>query len=264
MTMNYRRKNKRNYKKIVSFSVGIILVIFILSIFSKSVRTGLTDVASTVAYPFWKSKVYVGSKFSTFKGLIKSRESLVETNIELKEELLRRKAKSLDLELLEAENENFRAMLGRADATSTLPAFILARPPKTGYDVFVVDRGGNAGVTIGRQVFFENILLGEVIEVSAQTSKIKLLSSGGTETEAFLGSQNLPITMMGRGGGNLVGLVSQEVKVTVGDVIMIPGENNKILGKVEEIERGPASAFKKIYARLPINLSELRWVSIEQ
>src|SRR3989338_9369879 len=200
MTMNYRRKNKRNYKKIVSFSVGIILVILILSIFSKSVRTGLTDIANAVAYPFWKSKVYVGSKFYTFKGLIKSRESLVETNIELREELLRRKARSFDLELLEAENENFRAMLERADATSTLPAFILARPPKTGYDVFVVDRGGNAGVTVGHQVFFENILLGEVIEISPETSKVKLLSSGGTETQASLGSQNLSITMMGRGG----------------------------------------------------------------
>jgi len=262
--MNYRRKNNRNYKKTVLFSISVILLIIILSIFSKPLRNVLSNVAGGVAYPFWKTKVYAENKFSTLNALIKSRENLVKTNIELKEELLRRKAKSFDSSILEEENKTFRAILGRTEATSTIPAFILARPPLTGYDVFIVDIGENSAVEIGNEVFFENILLGEVTEVLAQTSKIRLLSSGGVETGAFLGSQNLPIKMTGRGGGNLVGSVSQEVKVEIGDLVVVSGERNKILGKVEEIERGPASSFKKVYTRLPINLSEIRWVSVSK
>ncbi|MEK7552112.1 MAG: rod shape-determining protein MreC [Patescibacteria group bacterium] len=264
MTMNYRRKNKRNYKKIVLLSLCIILFIFILSILSKPLRNVFADIAGGVAYPFWKSKIYIENKFSILTALINSRESLVKTNIELREELLHRRAKSFDLDLLEEENKTFRAILERTEATSTIPAFILARPPLTSYDVFIVDVGRNANIEIENKVFFENILLGEVVQVLAQTSKIRLFSSGGIETQAFLGSQKLPIKMIGRGGGNLVGSVSQEVKVEIGDEITISGERSKILGKVEEVEHGPASSFKKIYVRLPVNLAELRWVSIEK
>lgn len=264
MTMNYLRKNKTNYKKIIVNCVAGVVVIFILSFFSPSFSVFFSRVAGTVAYPFWKSKSYVSEKFLMLGGLIESRESLVKSNIELTDQITHLRGKLFDLDLLEEENKNFRAILDRTEATSTLPAFILARPPLTGYDVFVLDLGSQNGVSVGQKVFFESIMLGEIVETTPRTSKVKLLSSGGVETEAFIVSQSMPIKLLGRGNGNLTGSVSQEVKVVVGDTVIIPGERNEILGLVDGVEHGPASSFKKIYVRLPINLSELRWVSIDR
>jgi len=197
------------------------------------------------------------------QAFVKSRESMIKENQELKKKLMESEFQKADIEILTIENKQLRNLLDRQEMPKTLPAFILVRPPQTLYDVLIIDIGKNKGLKSGERVLFRNILLGEIIEVFEKTASVKLLSSGGFETEAYIERINLPVKIIGKGSGNFESKLPKDAEVEIGDFLIIPGDRGKLLGQVEEIERNPASSFIKIFFRLPLNLQEIRWVSVE-
>lgn len=261
--MNYHRKSKSISKDFFLKALFFVLLMVLLYSFSSNLDFFLTRSLHSVAYPFWKSKAFFSKRLFVIQAIIKSKETILNENRELKNKLLEIDYQRADIEILTIENKQLRSLLEREEVPETLQAFILARPPQTLYDVLIIDIGKKKGLKGGEKVFFRNILLGEIIEVFEKTASVRLLSSGGFETKAYIDRINLPVIIIGKGSGNFESKLPKDANVEIGDFLIIPGERGKLLGQVEEIESNPSSSFIKIFFRLPLNLQEIRWVSVE-
>jgi rod shape-determining protein MreC len=260
--MNYHLRSDRKFRKIWLIPVIIIAIILFL-IISSPLQRALGGTLNYLSYPFWKAKATFSNRVSHGEALWRSRLSLVEDNKALRKELARLELNLETLPFLEEENKNLKALLDRGALHENLPALVLARPPQTFYDVLIIDVGKNSGLEGGEIVYFESIVLGEVEEVNAKTSKVRLYSSSGVETEAFVERIDLPVLVTGRGGGNFKARLPQESPIEEGDFLTIVGNPNRLLGQVEAIEANPKDSFKRILLRYPVNLSEIQWLAVE-
>lgn len=264
--MNYLRRDDRKSKSKKVFLTLIIttLVIIIVFIFSNNVTNFFSRSLNFLAYPIWQIKNSASVNDFYLTAFFRSRVRLAEEVKDLKEKLLKTELELKGLELAIQENQSLKEILDRADLSLFTPALVLVRPPQASYDSFIIDLGIEDGVSTGRKVFFESVLLGEIVEVFDKTSKVKLYSSSGIETQAFIERIDLAVKAKGKGGGNFAAEVPKDALVEVGDYLIVLGSSQKLLGQVEEIENEPTKSFKKLLFRYPVNLTSIKWVTVEK
>lgn len=166
----------------------------------------------------------------------------------------------------------------------TCPSFslqlvpIISRPPQSPYDILIIGAGSKNGIATGMMVMAQdNVLLGHVAEVFPLTSKIKLISFSGEETNVMIESQttydvgsttdivsHISAIAIGRGGENLEIKLPSAIEIKSGDKVMTMGTFPLAVGVVEKVEIDLSDPFQKILFRLPINIQELKYVMIEK
>jgi rod shape-determining protein MreC len=157
-------------------------------------------------------------------------------------------AENARLRELVAENDELRSQLGFQETHPELTAVtasVVGRDP-AGIEKFIlIDRGSNDGIRVGMGVVSPNFLVGEVIEVDENRSKVLLMIDAGFQTGARL--------QISRGTGIVYGLWQaggraemrhipidtdvnpEEIIVTSGRSLMIP--EGLIIGKILETHR---------------------------
>jgi len=110
-----------------------------------------------------------------------------------------------------------------------IPCRVVYRFPDRWFSEMVVDRGRDDGVTVGMAVLGEKGLVGEVVEVSAKISRVRLITSYDSVVGALvLRSRSFGVL---RGTGNSyceLLYVTEEGDVSPGDEIVTAGMGEKI------------------------------------
>lgn len=241
--------------------VACVFFVFLLQVIAPRL---LPSIARTVAIPFWKTESFVVTKFDRFFGYFRTKGSLMSENNLFRLELEDAHNRLLALEILEKENIELKEMIGRKLERTELSTFVLARPPRTVYDTFVLDVGKNGNVKAGDKVLVSGtIWLGEIRETYGDSSLAKLLSSPGEKRELLVARTNTPVTIVGAGNGNFRAEIPRGVSVNIGDVLVPPGLKEMVVAKIYDIELNPEDSFQKIYARAPINIQTLISVDVD-
>ncbi len=261
--MIYLLPSKRgNRKKFLPFFVVSIFICLILLINFIS-PTFLGGVSNKLGLPVWKSGGFLFTQFSNMQAFIHSRVNLLHINEDLRSQLSDLNTKLLSLSILEQENKDLKKDWGRIEDSPTILASVLVKPPQSFYDTLILDVGQKDGIQIGARVAgSDNIILGVIDEVYDDTSRAKLFSSVDTETSVMINRNNINVNLIGMGGGNFEIKVPQEVDIAEGDVLILPGININIVSTVIAIESNPTNSFKRIFCKTPINIAELRFVSV--
>lgn len=261
--MIYLLPSKRgNRKKFLPFFVVFIFIclIFLINFISP---TFLGGVSNSLGLPIWKSGGFFFTQISNMKAFTHSRLTLLDINQSLKEDLAEANAKLSAMSVLEQENIDLKKTFGRTDGVMSILASVLVKPPQSFYDTLILDVGERDNVKNGaRVVVGENVVLGNIDEVYEKTSRAKLFSSVDAETLAVINRNNIGVTLVGKGGGNFEIKVPQEVDIVEGDVLILPGMSTSIVSTVVAIEANPTNSFKRIFCKTPINIAELRFVSV--
>lgn len=154
--------------------------------------------------------------------------------------------------------------LNTPDSTMVL-GVILSRPPRTPYDSLIIDIGEDEGLLEGDLVYAErNFVIGEVAEVYAASSIVKLFSSPDQKVDVLIGSSTTPVIAEGRGGGNFYIKIPKNINVTEGDQIVAPGIREHVFGTAEQVETDDAEAYSHVYFKLPVNIYSLHYVQIKK
>ena len=154
-------------------------------------------------------------------------------------------------------------LVGRKQESNIVIAAVLTRPPQTPYDVIIIDAGSNESLTIGSEVSLpEGPILGIISEVFPKSAKVRLFSASGEETNAVLERNNVPVTLVGTGGGNFRMTLPREIAIEKGDRILSPNIASRPLATVGEISVRPTDAFQEVLAKSPTNIFSLRFVFI--
>jgi cell shape-determining protein MreC len=165
----------------------------------------------------------------------------------------------------ESTAEALRNQYGRTIDQTGILAGILVRPPQTPYDILIIGAGSDSGVEIGNNASLSGgIKIGRVIEVYSNTSTVQLYSSNGVKTQAILERNEVPIELIGNGGGNIIFHLSREMETEVGDRILDATILGSLIGVVEDIEVAPTDSFKKVLVKSIAPLNSVRFLHITE
>lgn len=175
------------------------------------------------------------------------------------------------IQSLENENSNLRDSL-ETISSSTKREFVnypvITTPPFSPYDTLVIDTGrSSVKPLIGAFVqTLDGYIIGKVEQTEGNTAIVKLFSSSGFKNQVRIGKGSTTVSAVaeGMGGGNFYVKLPQNTKVVVGDPVKWVAKKHIFLGAVEYIELDKGSAFNDIYFKLPVNISQLLYVSIEK
>lgn len=167
-----------------------------------------------------------------------------------------------DRDALYAENLDLKERLGRTGVPPVrIVGAVLMRPPGVPYDTLVIDAGAAEGVAVGEYVSAGGTaLVGEVSEVYANASRVRLFSAPGEQYDALLRG-TIPVKIEGQGGGSMVAQAPSGTQVAVGDSALLPGIAGGLTARVSAVEISEGS-FVTIYFHLPVDIFMLRFVEV--
>jgi cell shape-determining protein MreC len=258
MKATYLPKNRS--KRPYLIRVFILLAILILgAIVFRFVAHPIVSIVS----PIWKAENKVMSSLRNSATFFTSQKSLVAENDMLKERLY-----FLEREMISLSNERIQEevlfdLLGRKERSEEVVASVLSRPSQTPYDVIIIDVGSNDSISVGSQVSLpEGPILGLVSEVFPASAKVKLFSANGEETNAILERNQLPVTLIGTGGGNFKMALPRDVEIKKEDRILFADIFSRPVATVGEIVNNPTDSFIEVLAKSPTNIFTLRFVFV--
>lgn len=258
--MIHRRDNRKIRQREVALIATLALGAFLL-LYAPS-RTALTGVVYRTAPGIWDFGAWMSDAGKGVTTNFHLKRSLVHENEALKAELTRLQALVLDRNLLEEKVSKLEEALGRTVGDDRVVARVLAVPGWSPYDTLVLDVGSNNGVLVGDLVVYAGSgVVGEVIEVYAETAKAKLYSSPESERMVVVGPQAIPGKVHGRGLGNFEMIVPQGSAIAVGDEVRTPG-GSLIVGIVGAIEETATHPTMRVFFRSPWNVTEMRSVEV--
>lgn len=174
-------------------------------------------------------------------------------------------------------NEN-QALLKKAESLYGLRsnvrgviAGVVARPPESPYDTFVLSAGKEDGIDVGMRVFSlaDNLVveggtpIGVVSSVSDNFSRATLFSSNGMTVNGWVGQANLPLTIRGVGAGIMNASIQRSAGISVGDTVFAPGPGMLPIGYVARVDGDPSSPSVTLRIMPSINLFSVAWVVIK-
>lgn len=260
--MNYHLKSsvhrpRRRFRFVLLFVVAVVAFVFVAP------PAFLTRLAHTGAMPLWRAGDSVRDLGAAVSAVSLSKQELLQRNQALEEQLQSMQLAVLDRNLLREENRELKEMLRRVDEEEVVLARVLTKPNRSVYDTLIIDAGTEHGVVVGDHVLAgDRVVIGEVARVFGKSAVVSLFSSPGQQFDVEVGTTGISETAEGRGGGNFAVNVPRDVAVTVGDTIVAPGISDEIFGTVEELYVEPASSFKTILFKSPVNIFELRFVGV--
>lgn len=250
-------------QKCLIFVFSILIVLFFLNLtgFSNQIRNGFYSFSEPVQEWFWAR----GSDLSSFfEGLLNS-SRLERENDWLLKENRKLVQEQIEIEDLEKENEQLRRALG----VSLEKDFDLEMAKVIALDrenhLITINKGGVDGLRVNFPVVTEGkVLIGDIVEVYENISKIRLLSFQESLVDVEVVSRNINALLKGEGKKDsyLLDLIPKESEIASGDLVVTSnlGEEfpeNLLIGHIEEIIDSDKSSFKEAEIIPSYNLTSL-------
>jgi cell shape-determining protein MreC len=258
MIMSYLLKNRSEKKS--SFFRNFLLIVFLGILLNSFFANPISSLTRNIFSPFWKIKEKV-FRSDSLEGAFRTKKSIIAENERIEAELARAKLDLLSFDALQKENSEMRQALGALLNRESVWTNIIARPPVSLYDTFVVAHQSNKLVLGQKALAYGAIPVGEVVEVGKNTALVRLYSASGNRFPVLLGGSSETVEIVGVGGGNFEIRVPKSVPIAVSDKIHLPGSTS-VLGVVEAVEEQESDSFKTVFVRSPVNIFKITAVEI--
>lgn len=259
MKQTYRRSDTLHISR-KSILIGIGVCIFGAVILLSSAHTFVASIVERVAPGVWETGNAVGRSVHTFFSSFAAKESLVEENRVLSEELALLQAHVLDRNLLEERVIELEEMLGRARSDDRVLARVLATPGRSPYDVLVIDIGADYGIVEGDRVMYGENVVGEIANVYAHSANVRLFSSPGEELDVRIGVTTIPAVAKGRGMGNFEARVPHQSAIFLKDDVTT--SEGFLIGTVGAVIEDEGMPFIQVLIVAPFNILEMTTVEV--
>lgn len=169
--------------------------------------------------------------------------------------------------LLEEENSKLREMLGSRPATnwSYQPSGVIFCQNH----LMILNQGKEQGIRKGQAVVFKNMLVGKIVEVNSQTSRVKLISAKDNQIRVRL--DNLAgakgVVKVGSQPQFFLEEVDFNVKLEKGQIVISSGEDEDfpsglLIGKIEEVLKNEADIYQKALIKPFLDFNDLTQVFV--
>jgi rod shape-determining protein MreC len=159
-----------------------------------------------------------------------------------------------DLEEARLENERLKGIVSfvQTSKTQAVGARVIGRPTNSWEGVITIDRGTADRVGVGMPVVGPAGLLGQTVDVTAHSARVRLITDAESGVAAMLQSSRAEGIVRGSIDGKLtLDFVSTDTTVRAGDVVITSGiggvyPKGLIVGEVTKVQRTPADLYQNI------------------
>lgn len=201
--------------------------------------------------------------------ILESRDDMRERLLGLEQERLILEARSAQMAALIAENNRLRGLLGSAAKLRdhVLVSELIGVNPDPGRDEIIVDKGSSDRVQVGQPVLDAYGLIGQVIEVSVDASRVLLITDDRHSLPVQVNRSNLRLVARGTGVSGQLELahVQPTADIQVGDLLVSSGLGGRFpvgypVAHVSELDHDPGRPFMKALATPSARLERSRHV----
>jgi hypothetical protein len=116
-------------------------------------------------------------------------------------------------------------------------------------------------ISIGEKVFYQNIILGEVVEINSQEAIVKLYSSSGHKSVSKLNNGN-EFEVVGKGSGQYEMVLPKDVEILENDPVIYPAEEIVLFGIINTIFATEDDLFNKVLFNIPVDFADINYVQV--
>ncbi len=175
-----------------------------------------------------------------------------------------------ELEEARLENERLSEILGFIEAREldAVGARVIERPVNAWEGTIVIDRGSDDGIGPGMPVLAPEGLLGQTIDVTARSAKVRLITDQRSGVSAMIQSTRAGGIVRGSIEGYLtLDYVSRTSTVTAGDVVITSGiggiyPKGLLIGEVTDVLVADNDLFPQIAVRASARLAGIEEVIV--
>lgn len=221
-------------------------------------------------YPLQSTSAAVWKSTVSFPAVLIDLRSKVEENHRLKEELAKLQALQQDRQELVLENERLRRALGFTSSgrlgRRLQAAKVLGRGPLPWYTTLEIDQGEKNGVSLNQPVIAREGLVGRVVERSAFSAKVLLLTDPASLLAAVAQNSRDFSLIEGAGFNRLEAkYLPVSAAVEVGDIFVTSAVSTfypagLLVGKVSRVKKNEADLFQQVTLRPAVDFSRLEEV----
>jgi len=257
-----QHKKRERQKTIQQFALAVLFLILVgfLNVTNQNPLTGISHV---ITAPALKTEDKVMGSVISFLNVLRSKQSLIEENNNLKQQLLETEGSSILNAVLKEENAELRYLLGRDVEDNLILGTVLTKPNVSLYDTLIIDIGAKEGVHVGDKVLaLGDFFVGFVSKVFTDSAQVTLFSSPGVKTNILVGEEDLIAVAIGRGAGNFSFELSRDFEISEGDVITLANFSTQAFGEVESIIHTEIDAFQVVLFKSPVNIFTIKKIQV--
>ena len=218
-----------------------------------SIRSGV----NTVATPVRMVGAVVATPFNAIGNVFKHLSAPQETLSELKKQNEELTSELAQLTEAEKTAERLESLLGLQSTYNlqSTAARIIGTTGDAWSQTVTIDKGSANGFEIGMPVCNSGGVIGQIIEVSAATSTVRLINDENSGVSAMVQSTRAQGILQGQPDGTLMlSYVPADADVKVGDVIITSGLGGRFpkglpLGTVSSVSRAANATYYTIVVR---------------
>ncbi len=208
-------------------------------------------------------RVWVAESSDSLPQFLRERSALVEELQSLKAAAAIDQGNENTINKLQFENDQLRSLFGEVPKERLL-ARVIARPNELPYDMLMIDRGTENGVTLHAPVFLgRDQLIGVVSDVRTKTALITLVTTAGFTSTAYVIGPNIYTYAEGMGGGIMRVRIPQGIPLQVDDLVVLPAVSvTGVFGAVAEVVTSPTQPEQYGFVTLESPLQGIQYVSV--
>lgn len=242
---------------IVLCLVSVLLLTFYLREDDGGIIHSVRGAVMTVTSPVRMLGSAAATPFNALGNVAANATASSETLSELKEENERLTAQVAELSEAQNTAERLEALVDLQSSynLTTTAARIVGSTGDAWSDAVVIDKGANAGFEVGMPVCGSGGVIGQIIEVGATTSTVRLITDEQSGVSAMVQSSRAQGMLQGQADGTLrLEYVVTDAEVAEGDIVITSGLGGVFpkglpLGTVTSVEGSSNDEYYTIVVR---------------
>lgn len=251
------------------FRLTLAIILSVLLIVANDRLTPVRQSMATLLSPLQYLANVPGDMLDGFAEMLATRTMLERQNAEMLRQQLMMSERLQRFEHLRQENERLRTLLGsplHMDARKMV-AEVMEVASDPFHQQIVINRGTQNGVYVGQPVLDAQGIVGQVVEVSAITARVLLMSDTSHAIPVRITRNDVRMIVNGTGELDEVELrhVAKSTDVKVGDLLVTSGLGRRFpegypVARVTVVERDDAQSYAKVMAQPLAALDRIRYL----
>lgn len=254
----------------------LVLTIFIgITANNRSNEGAMQGVINSAIAPIQKQVYNAGQRIYNIFSFLSSISTLRKENIELKNQLQDLKLKLVDYERIKLENAELNKLLQYKNGGDFkyISANVIGKVGDNWFNIIILDVGSNDGVKKGCYVKAADGLVGKVIEVNSNTSKVMTILDENIKMPVTINETSDEGLLVGNNDDKLckVAFLPSETKADKGNIVITSNITTSsdvlvpsgiIVGTIERIEYEKINLSKTAYIKPAVDFSKIRKVQV--
>lgn len=252
------RRNESNGRAGLMTVLLVVLSLVMFTVSSHELGSGVfTSMRAgfqTITTPLRVVGAGVSAPFAGLGNIMRNLTADEATLTDLEQKNRELEAKNVELEESSQSAERLQKLLNLQTTYNlqSVAATVIGSSTDSWTRTITLDKGTNAGIDIGMPVTDEYGAVGQVIQVSATSATVRLLTDENSSVSAMIQSTRAQGMVEGQADGTLrLNLIRTDQTVNVGDVIVTSGLGGVFpkglpLGKVTSVNKTPGALYYDI------------------